>query len=99
MGDGVVGLAGSALVQVVRVLNLLTVMFSEGSFHLIILELNGQRSNFTFEKCISCGVAVLLLGEGVEFVSSQQDEYLTRVGQLAVSCTHHQLVWHHNLKC
>ena len=52
--------------------------------------------DFTFEKCGSCGVAVLFLGESVEGVSSQQDGDLTGVGQLAVSRARPPLVWHYN---
>ena len=52
--------------------------------------------DFTFEKCVSCGVAVLFLGESREVVSSQQDGDLNRVGQLAVPCARPPLVWHYN---
>ena len=76
------------------------VMLLTGSFHLKILEL-GQLTkdqifscDFTFEKCGSCGVAVLFLGETVEVVSSQQDRDLAGVGQLAVSCARYPLVRH-----
>ena len=50
--------------------------------------------DFTFEKCGSCGITVLFLGESVEVVSSQQNRDLTRVGQLAVSCARPPLVQH-----
>ena len=49
-----------------------------------------------FEKCGSCGVTVLFLGESVEVVSSQQDRDLTGLGQLAVPCARPPLVWHFN---
>ena len=45
--------------------------------------------DFTFEKCHSRGIAIFLLGEGVEVVTFQQERDLTRVGQLAVSCARH----------
>ena len=58
-----------------------------------------KTSGFTLETSGFTGVTVLLLGECMEVIPSQQDRDFVAVGQLADSCALPLLVQHYIREC